>query len=192
MCILIFLVLQLVPSQKSPSTWAFGYSEVNLFRGSPLGRVLYGTCPLYLIGPFGRLGSLGPLFVISTGTSVIKHFNDLMENASWNSFTSFSDERLKSLQYKIPESVLAAKSGNALKRELTEESYDKTENALKKLKTENSNFKFAGNKIQFDFNEEILNQISKIRRASKSNDKDISPAGWDTVKPIRRVGIGYR
>lgn len=57
-------------------------------------------------------------------------------------------------------------------RELAEESYDKTENALKKLKTENSNFKFAGNKIQFDFNEEILNQKSKIKRASKSNDKD--------------------
>ncbi|KAJ8309613.1 LOW QUALITY PROTEIN: hypothetical protein KUTeg_012835 [Tegillarca granosa] len=95
----------------------------------------------------------------------------------------------------------------SFKRELAEDSVEKTENVLKKLKSDNStSFKFAGNKIQYEFNEEISSNISKIKRAVKSccydrvlelcdilehkvykRNKCIklaekSPAGWDTVK----------
>ncbi|KAJ8303785.1 hypothetical protein KUTeg_018708 [Tegillarca granosa] len=74
----------------------------------------------------------------------------------FNDFKSYLDEKLVSF-----------------KRELAEDSVEKTENVLKKLKSDNSTtLKFAGNRIQYEFNEEISSYISKIKRAVKSCDYD--------------------
>ncbi|CAG2185783.1 unnamed protein product [Mytilus edulis] len=60
---------------------------------------------------------------------------------------------------------------HSLKRELKEDTANTTDEVVKKIKTEHSyEFKYNGNKAQFDFNSEIDSEIKKIKRAAEHDD----------------------
>ena len=93
------------------------------------------------------------------------------------------------------------------KRDISETSEINSEKIVKKLKSEQSyKFRFAGNEKQFQYNQEIQVELSKIERAAEKGDlrtvrdvcaeigesirkrnkcikmADKSPAGWETVR----------
>ncbi|KAK3082636.1 hypothetical protein FSP39_001087 [Pinctada imbricata] len=103
--------------------------------------------------------------------------------------------------------VYLDKKLNSLKEDIADSSEVKNELILKKLKADSSHkFKYTGNKMQFEFNQEIQSEIDRIERAADKKDfstiKDVcvslgkclnkrnkcikladkSPGGWDTVK----------
>ena len=57
---------------------------------------------------------------------------------------------------------------NTFKRDIAEDSELKGDQILKKLKSDNSyKFKYTGIQKQFEFNEEIKSQLTRIERAAE-------------------------